>query len=131
MEQLEPHHELTLAPEDIIVGAGTIPAGTVAATRWRWTAHYANNTSFTLSILWTASPALHEGEAGGHWQVEITGRPNISMSLDIHEGDPNIPAARALTDATMAAALRGIPDVCAAAPGFFTFPTPGAFNSRF
>lgn len=131
MERLEPLHDLTIAPHDIEVGAGTIPQGTVAATRWRWRAQYANGTAFTLSILWTSSPALHQGETGGHWQVEITGRPNISMSLDIHEGDPNVPAARALTDATMAAALRGIPDVCNAVPGFFSFPAPGAFRASF
>ncbi|HRP09890.1 MAG TPA: hypothetical protein PLK37_02535 [Terricaulis sp.] len=126
-----PLHELTLAPHDLAIGAGVVSKGTVAATRWRWRADYGNGVGFTLSILWTASPALHGGETGGHWQVDIKGRPNISMSLDIHEGDPAVPPSRALTDATVAAALRGIPDVCAAAPGFFSYAAPGAYRTRF
>ena len=131
MERVEPAHELTIAPRDIPTGAGVVPAGTVAATRWRWTAHYANGSSFTLSILWTSDPALHDGETGGHWVVDIHGRPNIRMTLDIHEGDPAVPSSRALTDATMAAVLRGIPDVCAAPPGFFSYPAPSAYRTRF
>jgi hypothetical protein len=129
--RFEPLHELTLAPSDLAIGAGVVPKGTVAATRWRWRADYENGAGFTLSILWTASPALHGGETGGHWQVHIKGRPNISMSLDIHEGDAAAPPSRALTDATMAAALRAIPDVCAAAPGFFSYAAPGAYRTRF
>lgn len=131
MISFEPLHELTLAPDDLTIGAGVVKKGTVAATRWRWTAAYDDGARFTLSILWTSAPSLHGGETGGHWLVDITGRPNIRMTLDIHEGDPSAPPSRALTDATMAAALRGIPDVCAAPPGFFSYAAPGAYRSRF
>ena len=48
--RIEPAHELTIAPRDIQTGAGPVPAGTVAATRWRWTARYENGPSFTLTL---------------------------------------------------------------------------------
>lgn len=125
---ISPDHRLTLAPRDIAVQAGVIPAGTVAATEWRWTAHLANGADFTLSILWTADPSLH-ANTNGHWDIRIEGRPNIRMTLDIFEADPAAPPSRALTDATMAVAINAIPDVVAAPPGLFAFTPPTAWRA--
>ena len=128
--RIAPAHEITTAPRDIILPAGPIPAGTVAATRWRWTATLASGIDLTLSILWTADPALHPEQGTGHWNVYIEGRPHIRMTLAIDEGDPALPPARALTDATIAVAIAGISAVVAAAPGFFAFPAPTPFRAR-
>lgn len=128
VERIEPDHQLTLAPADIVIPAGTIPKGTVAATEWRWTAHYACGARFTLSILWTADPGLHEG-GRGHWDVRIEGRPNIHLTMDITESDPNAPPSRALTDATVAVAINAIPAVIAAPPGLFAFQPPSAWRA--
>ncbi|WP_369059019.1 hypothetical protein ABOZ73_15475 [Caulobacter sp. 73W] len=130
IEDLSPDHRLTLAPHDMAVAAGPIPKGTVAATEWRWNARFSNGAGMTLSILWTADPALHGANVTGHWTVDIEGRPNISLTLDIHEGDPKAPPARALTDATVAVAIRAIPDICAAAPGFFAYDAPAPYRAR-
>jgi hypothetical protein len=130
LARVEPEHRLTLAPVDMVVAAGPIPRGRVAATEWRWRAFFADGGEMLLSILWTADPALHGSTTGGHWVVEIEGRPNIRMTLDIHEGDIAAPPARALTDATVAVAIRAIPDVCAAAPGFFAFQPTAPFRAR-
>lgn len=124
-----PDHRLTLAPADMTIGAGVIPRGRVAATEWRWTAVMANGVELLLSILWTADRALHEGLVSGHWTIDIEGRPNIAMTLDIHEGDPARPPSRALTDATMAVAIRAIPDVVAAPPGLFAYQPPAAWRA--
>ncbi|WP_156363679.1 NAD(P)H-dependent amine dehydrogenase family protein [Sphingomonas sp. Leaf357] len=128
--KITPAHEVTTAPRDIVLPAGTIPAGTVAATRWRWIATLASGIDLTLSILWTADPALHPEQGLGHWNVHIEGRPNVRLTLAIDEGDPTAPPARALTDATIAVAIAGIPAVLAATPGFFAFPAPTPFHAR-
>lgn len=127
---ITPDHRLTLAPADMTIAAGVIPKGRVAATEWRWTAMMENGVALLLSILWTADRKLHPGLVSGHWTIDIDGRPNISMTLDIHEGDPARPPARALTDATMAVAIRAIPDVVAAAPGLFAFQPPATWRER-
>jgi len=119
--RIEPDHRLTLAPHDIVIAAGTIARGRVAATEWRWTATMANGIEFILAILWTADRALHDGLVPGHWTINIAGRPNIAMTLDIAEANPARPPSRALSDATMAVAIRAIPDVVAATPGLFAY----------
>lgn len=131
LDEVTPDHQLTLAPRQMTIAAGVIEEGCVAATEWRWRARYANGAAMVLSILWTSDPALHGADITGHWQVLIEGRPNIKMSLDISEADPAAPPSRALSDATVAAAIRGIPDVVAAAPGFFAYMPQGAYRARF
>jgi hypothetical protein len=127
---IEPEHRLTLAPADMTIAAGHIAAGTVAATEWCWRALFNEGGEMRLSILWTSDLALHGATATGHWLMEIEGRPNIRMTLDIFEGDPAAPPARALTDATVAVAIRAIPDVCQAPPGFFAYAPTAPFRER-
>ena len=128
--RIVPDHRLTLAPADMTIGAGTISKGRVAATEWRWTAIMDNGVELLLSILWTADRTLHPGLVSGHWTIDIEGRPNVSMTLDIHEGDSGKPPARALTDATVAAVIRALPDVVAAPPGMFAYQPPAAWRKR-
>ena len=90
-----------------------------------------NGVLLSLSILWTADPNLHGGADVGHWTVDITGRPNINMRVDISEADPAAPPSRALSDATVAVAIRAIPDVVAAPPGLFAYQPPAAWREHF
>lgn len=126
--KITPDHRLTLAPHYIEIAAGTIAEGTVAATEWRWIASIDNGVEFTLAILWTADPSLHDEERMGHWTIAIKGRPDIAMSLDITESDPEMPPSRSLTDAVCAVAVRAIPDVVAAPPGLFAYHPPVAWQ---
>lgn len=119
--EILPDHRLTLAPREIMTGAGPIQPGRVAATEWRWTAKTDVGPELLLSILWTADTTLHDEDRSGHWTIRIDGRPTIRMSLDIGEAEPNVPASRALTDATIAVAINAIPHVIAAPPGLFAF----------
>ncbi|WP_284734464.1 NAD(P)H-dependent amine dehydrogenase family protein [Sphingosinicella terrae] len=127
---IEPDHELTLAPHEIRLPAGMIAPGQVAATLWRWTTRLRNGVEFALAIRWTADPRLHGNDSTGHWTMSITGRPNVRLTLDISEGDPTAPPSRALTDATVAVAVRAIPDVIAAPPGLFAFRPTSAWQRR-
>ncbi len=121
---------MTIAPRDIAVAAGTIAKGTVAATEWRWTAHLANGTDLLQSIIWTADPNLHASDRQGHWIMNIKGRPDIKMTLDISESDPTKPPSRALTDAVCAVAINAIPEIIAAPAGLFAFQPPSISLQR-
>lgn len=127
-EAILPDHRLTLAPDELTIAAGSILKGRVAATEWRWIAKTAAGPEILLSILWTAAPDLH-GERLGHWVIDITGRPNVRMTLDITEPDPDKPPSRALTDAVVAVAINAIPDVVAAPPGLFAYAPPAAWRA--
>ncbi|HEX6218155.1 MAG TPA: hypothetical protein VFZ35_02645 [Sphingomicrobium sp.] len=126
--EIVPEHALTLAPDDMTVKAGPIARGHVAATEWRWRAKTVAGPEIILSILWTADPKMHGDRQSGHWLIAISGRPSISMTLDINESDPAKPPSRALTDAVIAVAMRTIPDVIAAPPGLFAYHPPGAWR---
>jgi len=126
---VQPEHELTVAPAEIRIAAGVIPRGRIAATNWRWFARLGNGLTMRLSILWTSDPALHGRGATGHWILEIRGRPSIRMTLELVEADALAPPSRALADATVAVAMRSIPDVVAAAPGFFAYPPVAAYRA--
>lgn len=128
--RIVPDHRLTLAPRRIQTGAGPIEAGCVAATEWRWTAELANGREVLLSVLWTADPRLHGDGVSGHWLITVTGRPNLRLTLDISESDAKAPPSRALADATVAVAVRAIPDVIAAPPGFFAYRPPATWRER-
>jgi 2,4-diaminopentanoate dehydrogenase len=127
---IAPSHGWVTAPHDITVAAGSIAKGTVAATRWRWTATLTSGIEIELAILWTADPSLHPEAGTGHWTIAIDGRPNVHLQLSIDEGDPAMPRARALTDATVAVAMAAIPDIVAAPAGFFAYPAPPGFRPR-
>lgn len=128
--RIDPAHELVAAPRDIEIAAGTIRKGSVAATRWRWIARLQGGATIELAILWTSDPALHPELGAAHWTVDVEGRPNIRMTLSIDEGDPEMPRARALTDATVAVAIAAIPHVVRAPAGFFAYPHPPAWRGR-
>jgi 2,4-diaminopentanoate dehydrogenase len=127
---ITPSHGWVTAPRDLAVAAGTVPEGSVAATRWRWTAALASGVEIELAILWTADPSLHPEIGSGHWTIAIDGRPNVNLQISIDEGDPAMPRARALTDATVAVAVAAIPDIVAAPAGFFSYPAPPAYRSH-
>ncbi|MEA1943560.1 MAG: hypothetical protein U9P68_15055 [Pseudomonadota bacterium] len=119
---IEPEHELTLAPRDIGIRAGTIPEGTVAATRWQWHGRFENGVSMRHSILWTSDHTLHGEDDGGHWRIEIDGRPSVRLSLDLTDPDPDAPPARPAMDATATLVYRAIAHVVKAPAGVFDLP---------
>jgi hypothetical protein len=125
-----PQHRVTLAPSEMAIAAGILRHGTVAATEWCWHGEFADGRTMTHSLTWTAAPRLHGASDEAHWRIEIKGRPNVKVALSIHDADPAAPPSRPAADATIAVAIRAIPDVCAAPPGFFAYPPLAPFRER-
>ncbi|WP_342358008.1 hypothetical protein [Lampropedia aestuarii] len=132
VRSITPAHRMTLAPEHIHIQAGVIETGHVAGTEWRWDAVFEDGRTMTHSLLWTIAPQLHADGEGAHWTISARGRPNITISLTISDPDPNAPHSRPAMDMTAAVLIRAIPDVCAAAAGFYPLPKAQLpFKERF
>ncbi|MEV4319134.1 hypothetical protein [Actinocrispum sp. NPDC049592] len=113
-------HHLELAAEDLTVRAGTIRKATVVATEWRWHVVTDGRRRLSLSIIWTMDPTLPRYAGRPHWQLRMTGKPELTMSLDLH--DP-VGAEVMTTGGQYVVAglvLRAIPVVVAADPGIVT-----------
>ncbi|MGQ0836908.1 MAG: NAD(P)H-dependent amine dehydrogenase family protein [Gammaproteobacteria bacterium] len=132
LASLVPEHSTTLAPRDLSIRAGEIRRGTVAATNWRWRGLLESGVELVHSVTWTADPALQgaSGRDAASWRIEIRGRPNVRATIVIDDPDPDAPHTRAAVDATVAIALRAIPDVLASPPGFFAFPALAPYRAR-
>ncbi|MCB1512844.1 MAG: hypothetical protein KDJ36_18270, partial [Hyphomicrobiaceae bacterium] len=121
-----PEHEVILAPHDIEIKVKTIQKGTVAAINWQWRGKFESGKEMVVSVLWTASQALHGDIEGGHvyWKIEVDGRPNVRSTMSLHNTEPNAPAGRAPMQAMAAIFLNAVPLVVDAPPGFFDLPSP-------
>jgi hypothetical protein len=115
--ELSADHHVELAPADHEVAAGLIRQGTVVATEWRWHLSVAGRRRLTLAIIWTMDPSLPRYAGRPHWQIRMTGRPELSMSIDLH--DPVDAGVRTTAGQYIAAGIvmRAIPVVVAAPPG--------------
>lgn len=115
--KLEPDHHAEPAPHDLKVRAGTIVKDTVAATEWRWHLVANGRRRLTLAITWTMDPSLPRYANRPHWQLHLTGKPELTMSLDLH--DPTEPGVRTTGGQYAVAGLvmRSLPVVIAAGPG--------------
>ena len=114
---IEDDHHVELAPSDLGVRAGTIRAGTVAATEWRWHVSADGKRRLTLSIIWTMDPTLPRYVGRPHWTIKMTGRPEVTMTIDLH--DPVDAEVRTTGGQYITAGIvmQAIPVVVAAAPG--------------
>lgn len=122
VDAVVPDHRMTLATDDIRLGAGMVHKGHVAGTEWRWNGRFANGVTMTHSVLWTVAPQLHGHGDGAHWKITAKGRPNLEMRLSVSDPDPTAPPSRPTMDMTGAVVIRAIPDVCAAPAGFYRLP---------
>jgi hypothetical protein len=129
---IAPEHAVRLAQRELRIKSGTIPPGRVAATQWRWRACFDNAVEALHSVVWTADPALDGvvGRDAAAWRIQIRGRPNVRATIALEDPDPAAPHMRAAVDATVAVALRSIPVVCAAPPGFCTVPAFAPYRAR-
>ena len=82
---IEDDHHFELAPADTTIRAGLIRAGTVAATAWRWHLRVDGVTRLTLAIIWTMDSTLPRYAGRPHWQIRMSGKAELSMSIDLHD----------------------------------------------
>ena len=110
-------HHFELTTVDVRVGAGTIRAGTVVATEWRWHLQAQGHRRLSLTIVWTMDPALPRYAGRPHWQIRMTGKPGLTASIDLH--DPEEPGVRTTGGQYITAGivLRAVPVVVAAPAG--------------
>jgi len=110
-------HHAELAPADIEVRAGTIRQGTVVATEWRWHLSVDGHRRISLAIIWTMDPTLPRYVGRPHWRIRMTGRPEMTVSIDLH--DPVDADVRTTAGQYIAAGIvmRALPVVVAAPPG--------------
>jgi len=128
VDEIAPDHRVVCAERDLEVGAGRIAAGTVAATEWRWHAIAAGQRFLTLSIIWTMDPKLADYAGRHHWTVDIEGRPNLHLSLDMSDPPGTGLRTKAGQYVTAGAVVNAIPAVVAAPPGVFTPPVFAPFT---
>ncbi|WP_433060155.1 NAD(P)H-dependent amine dehydrogenase family protein [Dactylosporangium sp. CS-033363] len=129
-DRIEPDHHHELAAADLPVAAGTIPAGTVVATEWRWHAIVAGLRFITLSIIWTMDPKLPRYAGRDHWTIHVYGKPEVVMSLNLVEPDEPGVRTTAAQYVTAGPVINAIPHVVAAPPGILGFNVFGAWSSR-
>jgi 2,4-diaminopentanoate dehydrogenase len=127
VEEIQPDHRVVPASRDLEIGAGQIKAGTVAATEWRWHAISAGQRFLTLAVIWTMDPELDDYAGRDHWTVDIEGRPDLHLTLDMSDPPGTGLRTKAGQYVTAAAVINAIPAVVAAPPGVFAPPVFAPF----
>ncbi|WP_433219059.1 NAD(P)H-dependent amine dehydrogenase family protein [Dactylosporangium sp. CS-047395] len=128
-DRIESDHHHELAAADLAVAAGTISAGTVVATEWRWHAIVAGRRFLTLSIIWTMDPELPRYAGRDHWTIHVYGIPEVVMSLNLVEPDEPGVRTTAAQYVTAGPVINAIPHVLAAPPGILGFSVFGAWSA--
>lgn len=131
VERIEPDHEVLTTPEDIHAVAGVVPAGTVAATNWRWHAIVDGVRFITLSVNWIMDESLPGYADFNHWTIKIRGKPGLDISMDLVEPEDTSIKTKAVQYGVAGSVINCIPEVCAAAPGIFEFPLFAPFRKRY
>jgi len=112
--------EVAVTPEKLIIAAGTLDAGTVAAQRMTVTGTHAGRPLLTFTANWFCTdvlePAWTLGATG--WNVRVDG--DAPLDLDIRFDFPLEEMAERTPGYTANRAVNAIPYVVAAAPGIRT-----------
>jgi len=128
VDEIAADHRVVRAERDLEIGAGRIVAGTVASTEWRWHAISDGQRFLTLSVIWTMDPELADYAGRHHWTVDIEGRPDLHLSLDMSDPPGTGLRTKAGQYVTAGAVINAIPAVVAAPPGVFAPPVFAPFT---
>ena len=115
-------HHVELADHDVTVRAGTIRAGTVVATEWRWHLSAGGTRRLSLAIIWTMDGSLPRYAGRPHWRIHMTGRPEVTMDIDMRDAPDADVRTTAGQYITAGIVRQAIPVVVAAPPGVLIAP---------
>jgi 2,4-diaminopentanoate dehydrogenase len=123
--------QLAMATRDLTIASGLIPKGTIAGITWTFLGYRKGDSPgkpfATHEWSWYIESNLPGMPAAdGHYQIrlDIEGEPTLKTIIDItHPQDPFFMP-------TAGAAIRAIPDVVSAAPGFVEGTVFGAWTPR-
>jgi hypothetical protein len=121
-DRIESDHRVLPAERDLHVSAGIITQGTVAATEWRWHGIVDGRRFVTLSVIWTMDPTMKIYEGRDHWNVNIHGKPDLHLSLNMADPKDSQFKTKAGQYITAGPVINAITDVVAAPPGIFSPP---------
>ena len=122
LDRVQTAHEMFAAETDVPTAAGTIPAGTVSHTGWRWLGVSEGKTLVTLAIDWMMNDTHLQNPDESLWKVEISGVPDIRIRLDMTKPDHIQARTHAEQFGVAGSVLNSIPLVCAAPPGVVEAP---------
>ncbi|MBN9620693.1 MAG: hypothetical protein J0H43_13340 [Actinobacteria bacterium] len=89
LERVSTAHELLPATEDLHLPAGTVAAGTVSHTRWRWIGHVGGRPMITLTINWYVESSHLDAEPR-MWTVDIEGQPCVSLHAEVSKNPADL-----------------------------------------
>lgn len=121
-DRIESAHRVLPAERDLVVSAGTIKMGTIAATEWRWHGIVDGARFVTLSVIWTMDPTMATYRDRDHWTVEVHGKPDLHLTLNMFDPKESIYKTKAGQYITAGPVMNAIDDVVAAPAGIFTPP---------
>jgi len=130
VDEVVTSHAVSVTPVDLTIAAGVIPAGTVQAVRWQWSAVAAGRKPLaTIRMIWRAGPPQPGWEGDDGWIVEIEGAPRVRMSIEVLDPVGRPEKSKAIQYAVAGPVVRAIGEVCAAPPGILVPPHFAAFQA--
>lgn len=120
IEDFKYHREIAVTDRDIVVSAGKVQAGTVAAQRFGYTAIINGRPALTVEHITRLHPDLApDWPTGRGWDVRVKGLPSMVLESRIGvDGEDEVDQG---TLATAMHAVHAVIPVCAAASGVRTF----------
>jgi len=131
LDCIESDHQVTLAPADIAARAGTIPAGTVAATNWQMHGIRNGVRQITHSVNWVMGRSVPGFETFTHWELALRGKPGLDIRMDIVEPDDHSVKTTGVQYGVAGMVTQAIPHVVNAPPGLVRFPAAPHYTPRF
>lgn len=130
LTDMQADHQITLAPKDIEARAGTIRAGTVAATNWQIHGLIGDRKVITHSVNWVMGREVPGYQSFSHWEVSVRGKPGIDIRMDIVEPENTGVKTTAVQYGMAGMVTQAIPYVVSAPPGLLSFPSAPHYAPR-
>jgi hypothetical protein len=134
VERFERSLEVGIAERDLVLEATglEIRKGTIGAVAWTWSAIVDDKPFVSIQDRWIGDhtipgwgPKRHD-----HWELEITGQPDIKLTVDLsHPAHENV-VVDPLMRTTAAIVLNAAQPVIDAEPGLLTYATFAPYAAR-